>query len=69
VTTPKLVILIGVIGETFAHGIIDLFIGPIILSVAQELMAACGDFNSLVRRMEAHPACSIKYAFILLTPM
>ena len=39
-TTPTLVILIGVIGGTLAHGIIGLFIGPIILSVAWELSAA-----------------------------
>ncbi|OKO84363.1 AI-2E family transporter [Bradyrhizobium sp. AS23.2] len=39
-TTPTLVILIGVIGGTIAHGIIGLFIGPIILSVAWELAAA-----------------------------
>ena len=39
-TTPKLVIFIGVIGGTLAHGIVGLFIGPIILSVTWELMAA-----------------------------
>jgi predicted PurR-regulated permease PerM len=39
-TTPTLVILIGVIGGTLAHGIIGLFIGPIILSVAWELAVA-----------------------------
>ncbi len=39
-TTPALVILIGVIGGTLAHGIIGLFIGPIVLSVAWELMVA-----------------------------
>ena len=39
-TTPTLVILIGVIGGTLAHGIIGLFIGPIILSVAWQLAAA-----------------------------
>ncbi|OAF11820.1 AI-2E family transporter [Bradyrhizobium centrolobii] len=39
-TTPTLVILIGVIGGTLAHGIIGLFIGPIILSLAWELAAA-----------------------------
>jgi len=39
-TTPTLVILIGVIGGTLAHGIIGLFIGPIILSVAWELATA-----------------------------
>jgi predicted PurR-regulated permease PerM len=39
-TTPTLVILIGVIGGTLSHGILGLFIGPIILSVAWELAAA-----------------------------
>lgn len=38
--TPTLVILIGVIGGTLAHGIVGLFIGPIILSVAWELTVA-----------------------------
>jgi predicted PurR-regulated permease PerM len=38
--TPTLVIFIGVIGGTLAHGIVGLFIGPIILSVTWELMAA-----------------------------
>jgi predicted PurR-regulated permease PerM len=39
-TTPTLVIFVGVIGRTLAHGILGLFIGPIILSVAWELMVA-----------------------------
>ena len=39
-TTPTLVILIGVIGGTLAHGIVGLFIGPIILSLAWELAVA-----------------------------
>jgi predicted PurR-regulated permease PerM len=39
-TTPTLVILIGVIGGTLGHGIIGLFIGPIILSVTWELAVA-----------------------------
>ena len=39
-TTPTLVIFIGVIGGTLAHGIVGLFIGPVILSVAWELMVA-----------------------------
>jgi predicted PurR-regulated permease PerM len=39
-TTPTLVIFVGVIGGTLAHGIVGLFIGPIILSVAWELMVA-----------------------------
>ena len=39
-TTPTIVILVGVIGGTLAHGIVGLFIGPIILSVAWELTVA-----------------------------
>ena len=39
-TTPTIVIFVGVIGGTLAHGIVGLFIGPIILSVAWELMMA-----------------------------
>jgi predicted PurR-regulated permease PerM len=39
-TTPTVVIFIGVIGGTLAHGIVGLFIGPIILAVSWELMAA-----------------------------
>ncbi len=39
-TTPALVIFLGVIGGTLAHGIVGLFIGPIILAVAWELLTA-----------------------------
>lgn len=39
-TTPTLVILVGVIGGTLAHGIVGLFIGPIVLAVAWELAVA-----------------------------
>jgi predicted PurR-regulated permease PerM len=39
-STPVMVIFIGVIGGTLAHGIVGLFIGPIILAVAWELMMA-----------------------------
>lgn len=39
-TTPALVIFIGVIGGTLAHGIVGLFIGPIILAVVWELLTA-----------------------------
>jgi predicted PurR-regulated permease PerM len=39
-TTPSLVIFIGVVGGTLAHGIVGLFIGPIILAVAWELLTA-----------------------------
>ncbi|MCX5568206.1 AI-2E family transporter [Kaistia sp. K-TC2] len=39
-TTPTLVILIGVIGGTLAHGMLGLFIGPVILAVVWELTGA-----------------------------
>lgn len=39
-STPVLVIFIGVLGGTLAHGIVGLFVGPIVLSVAWELMMA-----------------------------
>jgi len=37
-TTPLPVILIGVIGGTLAHGIVGLFLGPIVLAVLWELL-------------------------------
>jgi predicted PurR-regulated permease PerM len=39
-STPTLVIFVGVIGGTLAHGLVGLFIGPIILSLAWELTVA-----------------------------
>ncbi|WJR79761.1 AI-2E family transporter [Bradyrhizobium sp. NP1] len=39
-TTPMLVIFIGLLGGTLAHGIVGLFIGPIILAVGWQLMMA-----------------------------
>jgi len=38
--TPMLVIFIGVIGGTLAHGLIGLFLGPIILAVFYDLLFA-----------------------------
>jgi predicted PurR-regulated permease PerM len=38
--TPMPVIVIGVIGGTIAYGIIGLFFGPIVLSVAWKLITA-----------------------------
>jgi predicted PurR-regulated permease PerM len=38
--TPMLVILIGVLGGTLAHGLMGLFVGPIVLSIAWQLLAA-----------------------------
>jgi len=39
-STPMPVILIGVIGGALAHGLTGLFIGPIVLSIAWQLLAA-----------------------------
>src|SRR5579871_1026794 len=39
-STPVLVIFMGVLGGTLAHGIVGLFVGPIILAVAWELLVA-----------------------------
>lgn len=38
-STPMPVILVGVIGGTLAHGMIGLFVGPIVLSIAWQLSA------------------------------
>ena len=38
--TPMLVIFVGVIGGTLAHGLIGLFVGPVVLAVAWELLMA-----------------------------
>lgn len=37
-STPMPVILVGVLGGTLAHGILGLFIGPIVLSIAWQLV-------------------------------
>jgi predicted PurR-regulated permease PerM len=37
-STPMPVILIGLIGGTLAHGMIGLFVGPIVLSIAWQLL-------------------------------
>ena len=39
-TTPLPVIFVGLLGGTLAHGIVGLFIGPIILAVGWDLMTA-----------------------------
>lgn len=39
-TVPIAVILVGVVGGTLAHGLIGLFIGPVILAIGYELLIA-----------------------------
>jgi predicted PurR-regulated permease PerM len=38
--TPMLVVLLGVIGGTLAHGLVGLFVGPIVLAVLHDLARA-----------------------------
>ncbi|WP_298959223.1 AI-2E family transporter [uncultured Roseibium sp.] len=38
--TPMLIILIGVLGGTIAHGLLGLFLGPVVLAVFYELVIA-----------------------------
>jgi len=52
-TTPMPVIFVGLLGGTLAHGIVGLFIGPIILAVAWELMMAWIR-NEQVQEAESH---------------
>ena len=54
-TTPSLVIFLGVIGGTLAHGIVGLFIGPIILAVAWELLTAWVRDDATMVAPEAEP--------------
>ena len=37
-TTPTLVIIIGAIGGALSNGIIGLFVGPVVLAVAWDLL-------------------------------
>jgi predicted PurR-regulated permease PerM len=39
-TTPMLVTFVGVIGGVLAHGIGGLFIGPVVLAVAWDILNA-----------------------------
>jgi predicted PurR-regulated permease PerM len=38
--TPMLVIFVGVLGGTLAHGVVGLFVGPVVLAVAWQLAVA-----------------------------
>jgi predicted PurR-regulated permease PerM len=40
--TPMLVILIGVVGGILTHGVIGVFLGPVVLAIAWELLTAWG---------------------------
>lgn len=55
-TTPMLVIVVGVIGGVLAHGIIGLFLGPVVLAVAWELLSAWSSDNGVGRSIVAGEA-------------
>ncbi len=50
---PTIIILIGVLGGTLVHGILGLFIGPVVLSLGYELMVAW--INQDSDPIENHP--------------
>nr|WP_255609182.1 AI-2E family transporter [Methylosinus sp. Sm6] len=59
-TTPLLVIVVGVIGGVIAHGIIGLFVGPVVLAVAWELLGAWLDGSGPSGAMAAEPAIAAR---------
>lgn len=54
-STPMPVILVGVFGGTLAHGIIGLFVGPIVLSIAWQLLALWFRDEPLTQDLLAQP--------------
>ena len=54
-STPMPVILVGVFGGTLAHGMIGLFVGPIVLSIAWQLLALWFRDESLKQDLPAQP--------------
>jgi predicted PurR-regulated permease PerM len=56
-SVPLPVIVVGVIGGTLAHGAIGLFIGPIVLSVAWQLLRVwlTEEADDLTNQIEAAP--------------
>jgi predicted PurR-regulated permease PerM len=62
-TTPTLVIFIGVVGGTLAHGIVGLFIGPIILAVVWELASAWTRDQTVPEKTASNPSSLASAAF------
>jgi predicted PurR-regulated permease PerM len=52
-TTPMPVIFLGIIGGTIVHGIIGVFVGPIVLAVAWELLVAWARVDQVVSTAES----------------
>lgn len=55
-STPMPVILVGVFGGTLAHGMIGLFVGPIVLSIAWQLLALWFRDESIKQDLLTKPA-------------
>jgi predicted PurR-regulated permease PerM len=53
--TPMVVIFIGVIGGALAHGLIGLFLGPIVLAVTWELIVAWVKYEEASARLDTDP--------------
>jgi predicted PurR-regulated permease PerM len=56
--TPMLVILTGVIGGTLTHGLVGLFLGPVVLSVFYELVVAWTRLGAQPTNPDAGPTSS-----------
>jgi predicted PurR-regulated permease PerM len=56
-TTPMLVILTGVIGGTLTHGLVGLFLGPVVLSVFYELVVAWTQLGATPGELPAADTC------------
>ena len=55
-STPMLVILVGVLGGTLAYGLIGLFLGPIVLSVFYDLLAVWIRSDRIAAQPDQRPA-------------
>ena len=54
--TPMWIILIGLLGGVWVHGLIGLFVGPIVLSIGWQLLALWFRDESLKEGLLAQPA-------------
>ena len=69
-STPMLVILTGVIGGTLTHGLVGLFLGPVVLSVFYELVVAVVSVGLVYLKLHAlpehmaHRTSKVQYQFV-----
>ena len=54
-STPMPVIIVGVIGGTIAYGLVGLFFGPIVLSVAWAVMVDWAQGDDFLERKNSGP--------------